>query len=134
MTSPRSLWSRLSTRRLAAATVVLTLGLSAVGSTVSVEAQTDSEAARQAAREIQAARDRANEAAQALFDAESLIDTLSLEIAEAQQELTAVEAESSEMRRSLEASAVRRFTQSGGSSFILLGDLDEASDELPPKC
>jgi len=130
VTSPRSLWSRLSTRRLAAATVVLTLGLSAVGSTVSVEAQTDSEAARQAAREIQAARDRANEAAQALFDAESLIDTLSLEIAEAQQELTAVEAESSEMRRSLEASAVRRFTQSGGSSFILLGDLDEASDEL----
>ncbi|WP_394936737.1 peptidoglycan DD-metalloendopeptidase family protein [uncultured Ilumatobacter sp.] len=130
MTSPRSLWSRLSTRRLAAATVVLTLGLSAVGSTVSVEAQTDSEAARQAAREIQAARDRANEAAQALFDAESLIDTLSLEIAEAQQELTAVEAESSEMRRSLESSAVRRFTQSGGSSFILLGDLDEASDEL----
>lgn len=130
MTLPRSLWSRLSTRRLAAATVVLTLGFSAVGFTVRVEAQTDSEVARQAAREIQAARDRANEAAQALFDAESLIDTLGLEIAEAQQELTAVEAESSEMRRSLEASAVRRFTQSGGSSFILLGDFDEANDEL----
>lgn len=130
VTSSHSLWSRLLPRSIAAATVVLMLGLSAVGSTVPVEAQTGSEADRQAAREIQAARDRANEAAQALFDAQSLIDTLSLEIAEAQKELIAVEAESSEMRRSLEASAVRRFTQSGGSSFILLGDLDEANDEL----
>ena len=130
MTLPRSLWLRLSTYRLAAATVVLTLALSAMEATVPVEAQTGSEADRQAAREIQAARDRANEAAQALFDTESLIDALGLEIAEAQKELAAVEAESSEMRRSLEASAVRRFTQSGGSSFILLGDLDEANDEL----
>ncbi len=117
-------------RRLAAATVVLTLGLSAVGLTVPVEAQTDNEAARQAAREIQDARDRANEAAQALFDAESRIDTLTLEIADAEQELAAIEAQSNDMRRSLEVSAVRRFTQSGGSDFILLGDFDDANDNL----
>ena len=51
--SPRSLLSR-TTRRLVAATAVLALGMSAVASNVPVEAQTDSEAARQTAREIQA--------------------------------------------------------------------------------
>ena len=110
--------------------MVLTLGFSVVGATVPVEAQTDSEAARQAAREIQAARDRANEAAQALFDAESRIDTLTLEIADAEKQLAAVEAQSNEMRRSLEVSAIRRFTQSGGSNFILLGDFNDANDDL----
>ena len=133
MTTPRSLLSRWPTRRLAAGALVLTLGLSAVGPSFQVDAQTDSEAAREAAREIQAARDRANAAAQALFDAESRIDTLTLEIAEAERELAAIEGESNEMRRSLEASAVRRFTQSGGSDFILLGDFDDANDDLTAK-
>ena len=86
--------------------------------------------AAQAAREIQAARDRANAAAQAMFDAESEIDTLTVDIAAAERQLTALDQEADEMRRSLEASAIRRFTQSGGSSFVLLGDVTAANDEL----
>jgi murein DD-endopeptidase MepM/ murein hydrolase activator NlpD len=67
--------------------------------------------AEQAAREIQDARDRANAAAQALFDAESEIDQLDLAIAQTQQKVAALEAEVGAMRESLAASAVQRFTQ-----------------------
>ena len=41
-------------------------------------AGTNDDAARRAAEEIQAARDRANQAADAMFEAESRLDTLSL--------------------------------------------------------
>ena len=89
-----------------------------------------SAAAKQAAREIQDARDRANAAAQALFDTESEIDALTIEIAETEQRLGELESAAGAMRESLETIAVRRFTQSGGGSFFLLDDLDEASNGL----
>ena len=106
------------------------LAVTTVGPAAPVGADHGTEAAKQAAREIQAARDRANDAAQAVFDAESAIDTLTLEIAQAEVDLAAVETESSEMRAALEESAIRRFTQSGGSDFILLGDFDDANNGL----
>jgi murein DD-endopeptidase MepM/ murein hydrolase activator NlpD len=110
--------------------IAVALGLAIVGDGSTVGADHSSEEAKQAAREIQAARDRANDAAQALFDAESAIDTLTIEIAETEAELAAVEKEANEMQTSLEASAIRRFTQSGGSSFLLLGDLSDATNQL----
>jgi murein DD-endopeptidase MepM/ murein hydrolase activator NlpD len=119
-----------SLRRVAAVIIAVALGLATVGNGSTVGADHGSEEAKQAAREIQAARDQANAAAQALFDAKSAIDTLTIEIAETEVELAAVEREADEMQTSLEASAIRRFTQSGGSSFLLLGDFSDATNQL----
>ena len=116
--------------RVASVIIAVALGLATVGDGSTVGADHGSEGAKQAAREIQAARDRANDAAQALFDAESAIDMLTIEIAETEAELAAVGKKANEMQTSLEASAIRRFTQSGGSSFLLLGDLSDATNRL----
>ncbi|MFN3255199.1 MAG: peptidoglycan DD-metalloendopeptidase family protein [Ilumatobacter sp.] len=88
------------------------------------------EAAAQAAREIQAARDAANAAAQALFDAEAEIDALSLEIADTERDLAAKEARLGEMQSSLEAQAVRRFVGAGAEDFALMIDISDANDQL----
>jgi peptidoglycan LD-endopeptidase LytH len=88
------------------------------------------EAAAQAAREIQAARDAANAAAQALFDAEAEIDALSLEIADTERDLAAKEARLGEMQSSLEAQAVRRFVGAGAEDFALMIDIADANDQL----
>lgn len=90
-----------------------------------VVAGADDPAAVQAAREIQAARDRANAAAQALFDAESQIDVLSGEIELAEARLDDLEAEVGDMRDSLADVAVRRFVSGGVTSNPLLTPLDE---------
>ncbi|MEJ6722652.1 MAG: peptidoglycan DD-metalloendopeptidase family protein [Ilumatobacter sp.] len=126
----RARLSRRALPRVASVMIAVTLVLSTVGDGSSVGADHSSEEAKQAAREIQAARDRANDAAQALFDAKSAIDTLTIEIAETEVELAVVQKEANEMQTSLEASAIRRFTQSGGSSFLLLGDLSDATNQL----
>ncbi|HYN32963.1 MAG TPA: peptidoglycan DD-metalloendopeptidase family protein [Ilumatobacteraceae bacterium] len=83
-------------------------------------------AAVRAAKEIQAARDRADAAAQAMFDAESKLDTLDLEIVEAEKQLAGVEAQAASMRSSLQADAQRSFANSG-SAIPLLVDLDQAN-------
>jgi septal ring factor EnvC (AmiA/AmiB activator) len=87
-------------------------------------------AAAQAAADIQSARDRANEASQAMFDAESRIDTLTIEIAAAEKRLAEVQAQASEMRRELEQQAVRSFVNSGATDFPLLLGLDETNDVI----
>jgi murein DD-endopeptidase MepM/ murein hydrolase activator NlpD len=116
--------------RLAAVVLVAVIAVTTIGPAAPAGADHGTEAAKQAAREIQAARDQANAAAQAVFDAESAIDTLTIEIAQAEKDLAAVETLSNDMRESLEASAIRRFTQSGGSDFILLGNFDDANNGL----
>ena len=83
-------------------------------------------AAVRAAQEIQAARDRANAASQAMFDAESRLDTLELEIVAAEGDLAAVEAQADSMRSSLQQDAQRSFVNSG-TSIPLLIDLDQAN-------
>ncbi len=112
-------------RSLASMAVILAVavGASAVPLTV---ANAQDPAAVRAAQEIQAARDRANAAAQAMFDAESRLDTLELEITAAEQDLTAVEAQADTMRSSLQQDAQRSFVNSG-SSIPLLIDLDQAN-------
>jgi len=83
-------------------------------------------AAVRAAEEIQAARDRADAAAQAMFDAESQLDTLEVEITAAEDDLAAVEAQAASMRSSLQQDAQRIFATSG-TSMPLLIDLDQAN-------
>ncbi len=108
---------------------VLALAVSvAVGSTtlpLAVASAQDPAAVR-AAQEIQAARDRADAAAQAMFDAESRLDTLELSIEAAEDDLAAVESEAASMRTSLQQDAQRSFVNSG-SSIPLLIDLDQAN-------
>lgn len=86
--------------------------------------------AEQAAREIQAARDRANDASQAMFDAESDVDQLGIEIEGAEVELAAIESDASAMRTELEAQAVREFAGSGSPNLPLLVDLDSTNDGI----
>lgn len=93
-------------------------------------AEHGSEAARRAAEEIQAARDRADGAAQALFDAESDIDALTIEIADTEQQLAELEDTVAEMRTSLETQAVRRFVGNGSADLVLLQDINDINDGL----
>lgn len=83
-------------------------------------------AAVRAAQEIQAARDRANAAATAMFDAESRLDTLEVDIGLAEQELAAVEADADAMRSSLQSDAQRSFANSG-AAMPLLVDFEQAN-------
>jgi peptidoglycan hydrolase CwlO-like protein len=86
------------------------VGLVLSSTLISSDAYAVSEAER-AAREIQDARERANAAAQAMFDSEARIDHLDLEIAAKEAELAQMEADVGTLRDGLAASAVQRFTQ-----------------------
>jgi len=100
----------------------------AVGSTtlpLAVASAQDPAAVR-AANEIQAARDRADAAAQAMFDAESRLDTLEVDIGAAEKELAGVEAQADSMRSSLQQDAQRSFVNSGAAMPLLI-DLDQAN-------
>lgn len=92
-------------------------------------AQDADEAAARAAREIQAARDRANAAAQAMFDAESRIALLEDEIAETERQIAALEGEVGTLRESLAETAVRRFTGAGVTSNLLLTPISATNDQ-----
>jgi peptidoglycan LD-endopeptidase LytH len=65
-----------------------------------------------------------------MFDKESEVDQLELDIAETEKQLAAVEARANEMRDGLEAQAVRQFVGAGGRDFPLFIDLDETNDVL----
>jgi murein DD-endopeptidase MepM/ murein hydrolase activator NlpD len=112
-------------RGLAALVAIVLLSL--IGPIVASHgASAQDPAAVKAAQEIQAARDRADAAAQAMFDAESELDTLDIQIVESEKQLAAVEAQADSMRSNLQADAQRSFANSG-SAIPLLVDLDEAN-------
>ena len=101
-----------------------------VGSAAPAVAQTDDDAAERAAREIAAARDRANQAAEDFFAAESR-----LELLEVARERLVLETEDlaelvEELRRSVELVAVNRFTASGATGIPILTDLREPTEQL----
>jgi peptidoglycan LD-endopeptidase LytH len=91
-------------------------------------AQDTDTAAERAAREIQEARDRANAAAQAMFDAESRIDQLAIELDASAAELAELESQESALRVTLEQAAVRRFASAGTNGIVLLDGLEVATD------
>ena len=86
--------------------------------------------AEQAAQEIQAARDRANEASQAMFDAESTMDQLAVEIERKQSDLAAANERAAEMRTQLQALAARSFVNGGTAAMPLLIDFADANQAL----
>lgn len=113
-------------RRVTAALVAIATVAATLGGVV--DAQDSDTAAERAAREIQAARDRANAAAQALFDAQSRLDQLAVEIESTNAELRSLESEVAEFRGDLEEMAVRRFVNSGVGQNPLLTGVEQASD------
>lgn len=126
MPAPHRLRPRARCRLVVATVIALTMSVS----TGHVLAEHGSQAAKQAAQDIQAARDRANAASQAVFDTESEIDALDIEITSAEKRLSELENEAGEMQTGLEAQAVRSFVGAGSSNFPLLIDLDAINDSL----
>lgn len=86
-------------------------------------AAADDSAAARAAAEIEAARERANRAAQALFDAESELDSLTMEEETTAREVAELEATASQLLVDVEELAVQRFV-SGGRGLPLLSGLE----------
>ena len=93
-------------------------------------AQTDQEAAEQAAREIAAARERANQAAEDFFAAESRLELLLLEQERLQIELSDLADVVDELKRAVEYVAISRFVSSGASGIPILTDLREPTEQL----
>ena len=112
-------------RALALVAVVASVAVGSTTLPLAVASAQDPAAVR-AANEIQAARDRADAAAQAMFDAESRLDTLEVDIGAAEKELAGVEAQADSMRSSLQQDAQRSFVNSGAAMPLLI-DLDRAN-------
>lgn len=113
-------------RKLVATLVGLSLLLPAVISSPTMAADTPAE---QAAKEIADARDRANAAADALFDAESQLDTLEQDQVALLDEIDALEARIEKLRATVSAVAVNRYTRSGASALPLLTGFESAGEQ-----
>jgi len=112
--------------------VLLLLGvaLMAVLAPVGATAQTSDDAARQAAREIQEARDRANAAADAYFQAQSDLEVLEDEAATIEREAGVLERRVEQLRRDVESLAVARFATSGAQGIPLLTGMQAPKDQV----
>lgn len=119
------LW--LSRRRAPAGVAVSILVMIATASAVHA-APSDESAARRAAAEIQAARDRADRAASAMFDAESRLDSLTIEEENLALQVAELEVVSSQLAVDVAEVAVRRFV-SGGAGIPLLSGLAGPSQQ-----
>jgi murein DD-endopeptidase MepM/ murein hydrolase activator NlpD len=89
----------------------------------------DDSDAQRAAKEIADARERANAAATAVFDAESRLDQLDIEQETLRQEVAALQAQVDQLQRNVEAVAVNRFTRSGTTGLPLLTGFESAGDQ-----
>ncbi|MFP5487964.1 MAG: peptidoglycan DD-metalloendopeptidase family protein [Acidimicrobiia bacterium] len=90
----------------------------------------DQEAAERAAREIAAARERANAAAEDFFAAESRLDVLELEQERLRVELAELERTVADLKAAVELVAVNRFVSSGASGIPILTDLRGPTEQL----
>ena len=89
----------------------------------------DDSDAQRAAKEIADARERANAAATAVFEAESRLDQLDIEQATLRQEVAVLQAQVDQLQRTVEAVAVNRFTRSGTTGLPLLTGFATAGDQ-----
>lgn len=93
-------------------------------------AQTDRDAAERAAREIAAARERANEAADAYFRAQSELEQLEDEAARLDDEQAELRATVDALRTQVEQVAVNRFMSTGGAGIPILTGYQQPNDRL----
>ncbi|HEY5662534.1 MAG TPA: peptidoglycan DD-metalloendopeptidase family protein [Ilumatobacter sp.] len=94
------------------------------------DAQTDDDAAQRAAREIMAARERANQAADDYFAAESRLDVLQRDRAQLEIELGELAVLVTELEGAVERVAIARFQSSGATGIPILTDLREPTEQL----
>ena len=135
VSSKQRVRSRVGDRRLrrtflaalAVAAVAVPLAAAVPGDAT---AQTSDDAARQAAREIQAARDRANAAAEAYFQAQSDLEVLEDEAVGMQRRAESLEARVDQLRRDVQAVAVARFATSGANGIPLLTGMQAPKDQV----
>jgi len=95
-----------------------------------VSAQTDDDAAERAAREIAAARERANDAAEQLFQAQSDYEVLQEQQARLVDELATLRDEVETLRENVESIAVSRFVSSGSDGIPLLTDFRTPNERV----
>jgi septal ring factor EnvC (AmiA/AmiB activator) len=108
--------------------LAVVLGLAVPGATAGADA--DDDAAARAAREIAAARDRANEAAADYFAAQSELETLADQAAALEEQNAQLQREVEALQGKVEQVAVHRFVSSGNSGIPLLTGYQEPSDRL----
>ncbi len=113
---------------LAAATVAIPIVAVVAGGATT--AQTSEDAAREAAREIQAARDRANDAAEAYFQAQSDLEVLEDDAVGMERRAEQLQAQVDELRRDVQSLAVARFATSGAQGIPLLTGLQAPKDQV----
>jgi murein DD-endopeptidase MepM/ murein hydrolase activator NlpD len=114
--------------RLLVATLVAALGASMLVS--AAHAQPDEGAARQAAREIAAAQDRANEAARQWSEAEAELTRLEDEAAQLEQERATLQAQVDDLRSTVDRAAAERFMSSGNGGIPILTGYQQPLDQL----
>jgi murein DD-endopeptidase MepM/ murein hydrolase activator NlpD len=93
-------------------------------------ADSDDDAAERAAAEIAAAKDRANDAAAAYFDALSQLDQLEDQGKRLEREAAALQSQVDALRDQVEQVAVDRFVSSGNAGIPLLNGVREPSEQL----
>ncbi len=97
---------------------------------ISATANADETDAEQAAREIQAAREQANAAADAYFQAESDLEVLVDELIGLELEGERLQAAVDLLRRNVESVAVARFVNSGVTGIPLLTGIQAPQDQV----
>ena len=114
----------------AAVALVVTIAAAPLLGDPPVTAQTSDEAAKQAAREIQAARDSANAAAAAFLQAQSDLEVLQDQARGLEGEETVLQERVDRLRRDVESMAVARFATSGSKGIPLLTGLQAPKDQV----
>jgi murein DD-endopeptidase MepM/ murein hydrolase activator NlpD len=97
---------------------------------ISATARADETNAEQAAREIQAAREQANAAAEAYFRAESDLEVLEDDLISLELESDRLQASVDLLRRDVESVAVARFVSSGVAGIPLLTGIQAPQDQV----
>ncbi len=126
----RSRASRLRLVSIAVAILAVGAAVLPVVAEEPVAAQTSDDAAKRAAREIQAARDRANAAAAAFLQAQSDLEVLQDEAAALARDADELEARVEQLRLDVQALAVARFASSGSTGIPLLTGLQAPKDQV----
>ncbi len=113
-----------------AAALVVTIGAAPLVGVTPAAAQTSDEAAKEAAREIQAARDRANAAAEAFLQAQSDLEVLQDQARGLEDEEAVLRERVDGLRQDVQSLAVARFATSGSKGIPLLTGLQAPKDQV----